>query len=199
MDLQYERAYWDAGLHYVAGIDEAGRGPLAGPVVAAAVILPGDCMLEGVNDSKKLRPAKREELFARIRAYAVSIGVGIVDHTEIDRINILQATMKAMRLAVSQLAVKPEHLLVDGPRYDDTSIPSTAIIGGDAKCFSIAAASIIAKVTRDHIMNEYDRLYPLYGFGRHKGYGTAEHLAALCAHGPCEIHRRSFRMPVQRT
>jgi ribonuclease HII len=197
MDLRYEQLHWKAGRHFVAGIDEAGRGPLAGPVVAAAVIMPGDCLLDGVNDSKKLRPAEREELFALIKDRALCVGIGIVDHSEIDRINILQATMKAMRLAVAQLSVRPDHLLVDGPRYDDRSIPYTAIIGGDAKCFSIAAASIIAKVTRDRIMIEYDRSYPAYGFSRHKGYGTAEHLAALQAHGACAIHRRTFRMPAK--
>ncbi|HUN65693.1 MAG TPA: ribonuclease HII [Bacteroidota bacterium] len=195
MDLEFERRHWAAGRRFIAGIDEAGRGPLAGPVVAAAVIFPEDGGIDGVDDSKKLTARERERLFDLIRGGALSIGIGIVPHDDIDRLNIFQATMKAMRDAVDGLSLIPDHLLVDGPRFDGGSIPSTPIIDGDAKCYTIAAASIIAKVTRDRIMVEYDRRFPVYGFARHKGYGTPEHLAALKKYGPCEIHRRSFRMP----
>lgn len=195
LDFGVERPYWTRGLSRIAGVDEAGRGPLAGPVVAAAVVLRPDVWFGGVDDSKKLTASRRDDLYDVIRRSALCIGVGIVPHTEVDRINVLRAAMRAMAEAVSRLSPVPHHLLVDGPRYDGGAVPFTPIIDGDAKCFSIAAASIIAKVTRDRIMMEYDRRYPGYGFARHKGYGTPEHLAAIRALGPCEIHRRSFHMP----
>ena len=195
VNLKYERMRWEQGCECIAGVDEAGRGPLAGPVVAAAVIMPREMIIRGVDDSKRLSPAIREELAGLILRNAVAVGLGIVNHDVIDVINILQATMRAMENAVANLAVTPNHLLIDGPRYNSSAIPYTAIVDGDAKCFSIAAASIIAKVTRDRMMIEYDLQYPGYGFARHKGYGTREHLAAIRKYGPCNIHRRSFRMP----
>ena len=195
LELGFEREYWKQGIEHVAGIDEAGRGPLAGPVVAAAVVFPREQWIEGIDDSKKLSEEKRATLFDLIMKSACTIGVGIVSHERIDEINIYQATMKAMAEAVVQLSPVPGHLLIDGPRYHDASIPFTPIVDGDAKCFSIAAASIIAKVTRDRMMVEYDRQFPQYGFAQHKGYGTPQHLAALRTFGPCAIHRRSFKMP----
>ena len=188
----YEKLAISQGFRVVAGIDEAGRGPIAGPVVAAAVILPFHCDIEGINDSKKLTPAKREAAFAKITSMAKGIGVGIVDAEEIDRINILQATYKAMRLAAAQLTVDVNLFLVDGNPIKGLGYPHRAIVGGDAKSASIAAASIIAKVTRDRIMCDYHALYPEYGFGRHKGYLSAEHKESLFTHGACKIHRRSF-------
>jgi len=190
--LRFERDLWRSGVHAVAGVDEAGRGPLAGPVVAAAVILPEGCFIAGVDDSKKLSPAKRALLYDRIRGEAVAVGTGIVGHEEIDMINILQATFKAMHLALESLQVQPAHILVDGNRFRGGGIPFTTIVDGDALCHCIAAASIIAKVTRDRIMVAQDALFPVYGFARHKGYGTREHLAAIKLHGLCPIHRRSF-------
>lgn len=175
-----------------AGIDEAGRGPLAGPVVAAAVIMPVDCPLLYVNDSKKLSAAKREALFDQIMDVAVSVGVGMASPGRIDEINILQATYEAMREAVSQLDPEPEALVNDAVIIPGLLAVQKAVIKGDAKCYSIAAASIIAKVTRDRMMEQYDRLYPEYGFASHKGYGSAAHIAALKQHGPCPIHRHSF-------
>jgi len=195
VDFFFERIYWNQGIRHVAGIDEAGRGPLDGPVVAAAVILAGELWIDGVDDSKKLSAARRDYLFDMISQSALSIGVGIIDHATIDTINIYHATMKAMKEAVRALAIQPGHLLVDGPRYHDASIPFTPVINGDAQCISIAAASIIAKVTRDRLMAEYDLTYPQYGFAKHKGYGTPDHLEALRRHGPCSIHRKSFTMP----
>lgn len=195
VDLNFEREYWKRGLEHVAGVDEAGRGPLAGPVVAAAVIFKPEVWIEGVDDSKKLTSNRRNELFVRIHEKALSVGVSIVPHTVIDEINIYQATMRAMEEAVTRLLPVPQHLLIDGPRYSERYISFTPIIDGDAKCFSIAAASIIAKVTRDRIMVEMDQRYPQYGFAKHKGYGTKEHCEAIRKFGPCEIHRRSFRMP----
>jgi ribonuclease HII len=190
--LVYEDVLRLNGLRYVAGVDEAGRGPLAGPVVAAAVILPVGVAIPGVDDSKKLTAAKRDELFNVIMHTAVATGTGIVDHREIDRCNILQATFSAMHLAVGALAIVPEHILIDGNRFVGTGIPFTTIIGGDGISQSIAAASIIAKVTRDRILCDYDRAYPAYGFARHKGYGTAAHRAAIVQYGPCPIHRLTF-------
>lgn len=175
-----------------AGIDEAGRGPLAGPVVAAAVIMPADCSLLYVNDSKKLSAAKREELFDQIMDRAVSVGIGMASPGRIDEINILQATYEAMREAVSQLEPVPEALVNDAVVIPGLAMRQKAVIKGDAKCYSIAAASIIAKVTRDRIMEQYDFLYPAYGFASHKGYGSAAHIAALKQYGPCPIHRHSF-------
>lgn len=188
----YEREYGQAGV--LCGIDEAGRGPLAGPVVAGAVILPEDCQILYLNDSKKLSEKRREELFLEIKDKAISWAVGIVSPQDIDEMNILQATYKAMRQAVSQLAPSPQILLNDAVTIPglSESMTQVPIIKGDAKSVSIAAASILAKVTRDHMMIEYDKLYPEYGFARHKGYGTAVHTAAIREYGPCPIHRRSF-------
>ena len=191
----HEYALWKQGLVNVAGIDEAGRGPLAGPVVAAAVVFPHDSAgktINGINDSKKLSPFQRESLFDYIYNDAVSIGIGIVEASIIDEINVLQATFRAMNEAISQLHVPPDHLLIDGNRFCTSSIPYTTIVHGDALCYSIAAASIIAKVTRDRIMCAYHDLYPEYGFARHKGYGTLQHRNAIRSHGMTPIHRRSF-------
>ncbi|MBK7257389.1 MAG: ribonuclease HII [Ignavibacteriae bacterium] len=190
--LQYENELHARGVKLVAGVDEAGRGPLAGPVVAAAVILPEGVLIPGVDDSKKLTAAKREALYDVISLPAVAAGTGIVGHEVIDRINILQATYRAMHQALAALSVMPGHVLVDGNRFAGTGIPFTTIVDGDALSHSIAAASIIAKVTRDRLLCDYDRLYPAYGFARHKGYGTAQHRAAIVAHGPCPIHRSTF-------
>lgn len=188
-----ESVLWDSGLTTVAGMDEAGRGALAGPVVAAAVVLPGQMLIRGLNDSKRLKPAERERLFEVIGSAAEGIGTGCSSPEVIDRINIRQANLLAMREAVDALPKPPEHLLIDGVDTIDWPGEQTAVVGGDAKSLSVAAASVIAKVTRDRIMTEYDREYPEYGFARHKGYGTAEHLAALRSVGMCPIHRRSFR------
>lgn len=180
-------------INYICGIDEAGRGPLAGPVVVASVIMPRNSMIEGVNDSKKVSEKRREELFEKIINEAISYGVGIVDHKEIDEINILNATKKGLTISLKELKVKPELILVDALKGIDTlGIPYTSIIKGDALCYSISCASIIAKVTRDRIMRQWDEIYPLYGFEKHKGYGTAIHIQAIKENGPCPIHRRSF-------
>ncbi len=188
--MVYEETYASSGP--VCGIDEAGRGPLAGPVMAGAVILPSDHMILGLNDSKKLSPKKREELYAIIMREAAAVGVGSESPETIDQINILQADYRAMRTAIGKLALKPGILLNDAVTIPDVQIPQVAIIHGDALSVSIAAASIVAKVTRDRLMIEYDRLYPEYGFARNKGYGTAEHIAALKKYGPCPIHRNTF-------
>ena len=187
---EFEREY--DGCSLICGVDEAGRGPLAGPVAAGAVILPKDCTILYLNDSKKLSEKRREELFLEIREKAVSYSVGIVGPERIDEINLLQATYEAMRQAVSGLGVVPDLLLNDAVTIPELAIPQVPIIKGDAKSVSIAAASILAKVTRDHLMEEYDRQFPQYGFAKHKGYGTAAHVAALREFGPCPIHRRSF-------
>ncbi len=187
---EFEREY--DGCSLICGVDEAGRGPLAGPVAAGAVILPKDCTILYLNDSKKLSEKRREELFLEIREKAVSYSVGIVGPERIDEINILQATYEAMRQAVSGLGVVPDLLLNDAVTIPELAIPQVPIIKGDAKSVSIAAASILAKVTRDHLMEEYDRQFPQYGFAKHKGYGTAAHVAAIREFGPCPIHRRSF-------
>jgi len=192
--LCYEQKLWDRGVEFVAGVDEAGRGPLAGPVVAAAVIFPQNIFIAGINDSKKLSSIRREELFHVIQKKALSFAVGIVDEKEIDRINILRATFKAMRMAIGGLSVHPDHLLIDGRPLPEKIYPQTAIIKGDQKSFSIAAASILAKVVRDQIMIKYDKDYPQYGFARHKGYGTKQHVKAIREYGPCEIHRKSFKI-----
>lgn len=186
----YERAYADRGR--LCGIDEAGRGPLAGPVVAGAVILPPDLVLWYLNDSKKVTPRRREILYEEIRREAVAFGIGVVSEQRIDEINILQATYEAMREAVAVLPETPDMLLVDAVTIPGIAIPQTGIVKGDAKSVSIAAASILAKVTRDHMMEEYDRQYPEYGFAQHKGYGTAAHMAAIRKYGPCPLHRRTF-------
>ncbi|MBP5410453.1 MAG: ribonuclease HII [Lachnospiraceae bacterium] len=186
----YERLYPDR--EHVGGIDEVGRGPLAGPVVAACVILPKDCGLLYINDSKQLSEKKRDELYDRILEEAVSVGIGVVSHEVIDEINILQATFRAMREAIDMMEVKPDQILVDAVHIPGITIPQRGIIKGDAKSISIAAASIVAKVTRDRMMVEMDEKYPGYGFAGNKGYGSAEHIQAIREKGPCEIHRRSF-------
>jgi len=190
--LVYEQALWSRGLLSVAGIDEAGRGPLAGPVVAAAVVLPAETFIPGVDDSKRLTHRERNRLFDAIMARATAVGVGIVSHEVIDEINIYRATLRAMEEAVRKLMPAPQHLLVDGITPLRIGIPCTAIVDGDARCSAIAAASIIAKVTRDRIMIDLDSVYPGYGFAKHKGYGTLEHREAIARLGPCPIHRRSF-------
>lgn len=190
---EIDKSYFKKGYNYICGIDEAGRGPLAGPVVAAAVIMPKDSMIEGVNDSKKVSEKKREKLYELIIEEAISYSVGIVDQNEIDRINILNATKAGLTEAVRTLKVKPELILVDALTNIDTcGVPYQSIIKGDAKSYSIAAASIIAKVTRDRIMREWDKVYPQYGFEKHKGYGTAAHISAIKENGLCPLHRLSF-------
>ncbi len=187
---EYEYVYEDHVL--VCGIDEVGRGPLAGPVVAGAVILPRDCQILYLNDSKKLSEKKREALFLEIKEKAVAYAVGVIGAEKVDEINILQATYEAMRLAVSKLGTQPQVLLNDAVTIPGLTMEQVPIIKGDAKSVSIAAASVLAKVTRDHMMEEYDTLFPQYGFAKHKGYGTAAHISALKEYGPCPIHRRSF-------
>jgi len=186
----YEKEYENSG--YVCGIDEVGRGPFAGPVVACAVILPKDCSILYINDSKKLSEKKREELYDIIIREAVSYGIGIKDNKRIDEINILEATYEAMREAISNLKVTPDVLLNDAVTIPNVSVKQVPIIKGDAKSISIGAASIVAKVTRDRMMCEYDKIYPGYGFAKNKGYGTAAHIASLKELGPCDIHRFSF-------
>lgn len=189
---RFERAAWRRGIARVAGVDEAGRGPLAGPVVAAAVVLPPGGRIAGVDDSKRLAPEERERLFEVIRAGAVAVGIAVVDHLTIDRINILQATRLAMGQALAALEVEPELVLTDYVALPGLRCPQRNLVEGDRRSASVAAASIIAKVTRDRIMQEADREYPVYGFGRHKGYPTPEHRLALELHGPCALHRRTF-------
>ena len=187
---EFERPYEDCA--FICGIDEAGRGPLAGPVAAGAAILPKDCQILYLNDSKKLSESRREELFLEIKEKAIAWSVGIVGPERIDEINILQATYEAMRQAIAKLDPAPQVLLNDAVTIPQVAIPQVPIIKGDAKSVSIAAASILAKVTRDHMMEEYDKEYPEYGFAKHKGYGTAAHIAALKEFGPTPIHRRTF-------
>lgn len=190
---EHERQLHEKGFKYICGIDEAGRGPLAGPVVIAAVIMPEESMIEGVNDSKKVSEKKRELIYDKILEEAVSYGVAIIGQDEIDNINILNATKKGLTMSLKELTVKPDLILVDALEHIDTlGIPYESIIKGDAKAYSISAASIIAKVTRDRIMREWATVYPEYGFEVHKGYGTAKHIAAIREHGLCPIHRRSF-------
>ena len=189
---EYENEARKNGFMVIAGLDEAGRGPLAGPVVAGCCVLNPEVMVLGVNDSKKLSEKKRAELFPLIQEKALSYGVGIVDEKVIDQINILEATKLAMKKAVEALSVQPDLLLIDALRLPDLAIRQEDIIKGDAKSVSIAAASILAKETRDRIMREYDSVYPEYGFAKHKGYGTKEHIEAIRKYGPCPIHRRSF-------
>lgn len=188
----FERKCEEDGYTLICGIDEAGRGPLAGPVVAGAVILPDDYMIFGLNDSKKLTAGKRVELYEEIMEKAVAAGYGIVGPQRIDEINILQADYEAMCEAIGTLRVMPQILLNDAVTIPQVLIPQIPIVHGDARSLSIAAASVIAKVTRDRLMVEYDAVYPEYGFAKHKGYGTAEHYAALRKYGPCPIHRRTF-------
>ena len=190
---EIEENLYEQGCNSICGIDEAGRGPLAGPVVVAAVIMPRNSMIEGVNDSKKVSEKKREVLYEQILQEAISYGIGIIDQKEIDNINILNATKKGLTTAVQALTVKPDRIIVDALEHIDTChIPYTSIIKGDAKCYSIAAASIIAKVTRDRIMRQWDKIYPKYGFAKHKGYGTKAHIEAIKEYGLTPIHRLSF-------
>ena len=190
---EIEEKLYSEGANYICGIDEAGRGPLAGPVVVASVILPRESMIEGVNDSKKITENKRERVYEEIIKQAISYGVGIIDENKIDEINILQATKLGLTNSIKELKVTPDIILVDALKGIDTcNIPYQSIIKGDALCYSIAAASIIAKVTRDRIMKGYDKVYPEYGFATHKGYGTAKHIEAIKEYGICPIHRRSF-------
>ena len=188
--MEYERKHPDC--RYICGIDEAGRGPFAGPVAAAAVILDPEKEILYLNDSKKLSEKKREELYDEIMEKAVAVGVGLCDNNVIDEINILQATYKAMQQAIEGLSVKPDFILVDAVTIPGIYIPQEGIVKGDAKSVSIAAASIIAKVTRDRIMREYDKQYPEYDFASNKGYGTSAHIKALKKYGPTEIHRKTF-------
>ena len=190
--LRYERDLWEQGHLLVAGIDEAGRGPLAGPVMAAACVLPVKFDLPGLNDSKQLTANQRQQLFDRIKEQALDYAVAGAEPAEIDRLNILQATKLAMRRAVEGLRQRPHYLLIDGMQLVDVPVAQTGIIGGDALSASIAAASILAKVTRDRLMSELHTLYPVYGFGQNKGYGTKEHMLALQRCGPSPIHRLSF-------
>ena len=187
-----EQGYYDKGITLICGVDEAGRGPLAGPVCAAAVILPANAEIPGLNDSKKLTDKKRRELFPLIQEQAIAYGIGFADEKEIDQINILQATFLAMERAIAQLPIKPEHILIDGNRNKDFGIPSDTVVHGDSLSASIAAASILAKVTRDNFMLEIAEKYPGYSFEVHKGYGTKVHYTALEALGPCPIHRMTF-------
>lgn len=188
-----EEEIHNSGVEYICGIDEAGRGPLAGPVVVGIAIMKPDSFIEGVNDSKKISEKKRELLYEQITNEAIDWSVGIVDQNEIDEINILNATKKALHMAITNLKIKPDRILVDALEHIDTcGIPYTSIIKGDAKVYSISAASIIAKVTRDRMMKEYDEIYPEYGFAGHKGYGTAKHIQAIKAYGPCPLHRKTF-------
>ena len=198
-----ENELYQKGIQSIAGIDEAGRGPLAGPVVVACVIMPKDSMIEGVNDSKKVSEKKREKLYEQIIEEAVAYGVGIISQEETDRINILNATKEGLTLAIKEMEndlkdknrniEKPDIILVDAlTKIDTDHIPYKSIIKGDAKSYSIAAASIIAKVTRDRIMRQWDEVYPVYGFAKHKGYGTANHINAIKEYGLCPLHRHSF-------
>ena len=193
---EYESALYDEGYRHIAGVDESGRGPLAGPVMACAVILPKGLIIEGVKDSKQLSPKRREALYEKILNDAVSYGIGVVGADEIDRINILMATMEAMRQAVAALSPQPDAVIVDGNRLPDlpTGVCAKCIIKGDELCHTIAAASIIAKVTRDHFMGDLHEKYPLYGFRQHKGYGTKQHVEAIRQHGVCAFHRKSFKV-----
>jgi ribonuclease HII len=191
--LALERELWSKNLRFLAGVDEVGRGPLAGPVVAAAVIFKEGTVVEGVRDSKKLSPGRREELFLDIVNNCHSYGIGMVEHDMIDHMNIRRATFAAMKLAIRNLSVVPDHVLVDGYAIPGLDIPQFAIIRGDDRSMSIAAASILAKVHRDRLMELYDTAFPNYGFARNKGYATPQHIEALHSYGPCRIHRRSFR------
>lgn len=191
--MSYEEEMYFKGYQFIAGIDEAGRGPLAGPVVAAACILPRGLLIPQINDSKKLTPKVRERLFDRlVNDSVIKYGVGIIEPIDIDRINIYQATIQAMLMAVQKLPIPPDYLLVDGMPLPHPDLPCLKIIKGDQLSQSIAAASIIAKETRDRLMNDYHLQWPSYGFNQHKGYATERHLEAILQHGPCRIHRRSF-------
>lgn len=189
---QYEKELWEKNIKYVAGVDEVGRGPLIGPVVTACVILPEDFVLEGLTDSKKLSEKKREQFYSYIMDHALSVSIGIKDENIIDEVNIYEATKLAMYEAVEKSKIKPEHVLIDAMKLEKLEIPSTSIIKGDAKSISIAAASVVAKVTRDHMMIELDKKYPEYGFAAHKGYGTKKHIEAIEKYGILKEHRKTF-------
>ena len=195
--LRHERALWAQGLTRVAGVDEVGVGPLAGPLVAAAVILPPECAVRGIDDSKKVPPARREALRVEIEACAIAVAIGIVEVGDVDRLNAYWASIEAMRRAVAALPVAPQQVLIDARHIPGLAVPQAALVKGDARSYSIAAASIIAKVRRDAMMTALEERYPGYGFARHMGYGTAEHLAALARLGPCPAHRRSFQPVAQ--
>lgn len=190
--LEIEDKLYSEGYNFVCGVDEAGRGPLCGPVVAAAVILPKDEYIEGVNDSKKLTEKKREKLYDDIMMKAVAASIGISDVDVIEKVNILNATKLAMKQAIEKLSIKPDYVLIDGNQMIDINIKSETVVSGDAKSLSIAAASIIAKVTRDRMLIEFDKKYPEYGFAKHKGYGTKSHIEAIQKYGLTDIHRPSF-------
>ena len=192
LDYKYEEEALNKGYKLVCGVDEAGRGPLMGPVCAAAVILPAGLVIDGLNDSKKLSEKKREALYGVITANAVAYGIGFASVEEIDAMNILNAAMLAMNRAIEQLDPKADFAIIDGNCKRSIKIPCETLIGGDAKCPSVAAASILAKVSRDRLCYELDKKYPQYGFAKHKGYGTKEHIAALFEYGPCECHRKTF-------
>ncbi len=190
--LVIEEELYNNGYKYICGVDEAGRGPLCGPVVAAAVILPRGVCIDGVNDSKKISEKKREKLYDDITKNAICIGVGMSDIDVIEKVNILNATKLAMKQAISNLKIMPDYVIIDGNQGIDINIPFETVIKGDSKSESIAAASIIAKVTRDRMLIEFDKQYPEYGFSKHKGYGTKEHIEAIKKYGLCKIHRPSF-------
>lgn len=192
VDYSIENEYREKGFDIICGVDEAGRGPLAGPVYAAAVILPSDCVIEGLNDSKKLTEKKREKLFDEIKEKALAYGIASADEKEIDEINILNATFLAMKRAIDSLSVKPDLALIDGNQKPHTDIEEVTVIKGDAKSMSIAAASVLAKVSRDGFMLEMAEKYPQYEFARHKGYGTKLHYEKIAQYGVCDIHRRTF-------
>lgn len=192
VDYSIENEYREKGFNIICGVDEAGRGPLAGPVYAAAVILPSDCVIEGLNDSKKLTEKKREALFDEIKEKALAYGIASADEKEIDEINILNATFLAMKRAINSLSVKPDLALIDGNQKPHTDIEEVTVIKGDAKSTSIAAASVLAKVSRDRFMLEMAEKYPQYEFARHKGYGTRLHYEKIAQYGVCDIHRRTF-------
>ena len=192
VDYSIENEYREKGFNVICGVDEAGRGPLAGPVYAAAVILPSDCVIEGLNDSKKLTEKKREKLFDEIKEKALAYGIASADEKEIDEINILNATFLAMKRAIDSLSVKPDLALIDGNQKPHTDIEEVTVIKGDAKSMSIAAASVLAKVSRDRFMLEMAEKYPQYEFARHKGYGTKLHYEKIAQYGVCDIHRRTF-------
>ena len=189
--LEYENELYDKGIELIAGVDEVGRGPLIGPVVTAAVILPKGYVLEGLTDSKKLTEKKREKFYEIIMRDAIAVSIGMMDESVIDEVNIYEATKLAMKQAIDNLSIRPEHILIDAMKLD-LDIPSTSIIKGDAKSESIAAASVIAKVTRDRMMYELDKKYPMYGFASHKGYPTKKHIAALYEYGLIEGYRKSY-------
>ena len=192
--LAYESALYQRGYQFIAGVDEAGRGALAGPVVAAAVILPENISIPGLTDSKQLSASQRETFYAKIQRLASAVGIGIVSNVDIDHVNILQATLQAMNTAISTLAPQPDYILIDGTHAPALAIPHNTIPKGDSRSLSIAAASVIAKVTRDRLMCDLHRIYPQYGFDQHKGYPTRQHKAAIAQYGSCAIHRQSFQL-----